>query len=62
MYLIYLKTFNYLSRTLGGSLDENCYCYTLEVSFFSYQPNGFNQPIPYTEEGCKFISIASNSN
>ena len=41
---------NYL-RTLGGSLDENCYCYTLEVSFFSYQPNGFSQPIPYTDEG-----------
>lgn len=38
-------------RTLGGSLDENCYCYTLEVSFFSYQPNGFSQPIPYTDEG-----------
>jgi cytosolic carboxypeptidase protein 6 len=38
-------------RTLGGSLDENCLCYTLEVSFFSYQPVGFSQPIPYTEEG-----------
>lgn len=41
-------------RTLGGSLDEKCHCYTLEVSFFSYQPSGFNQPIPYTEEECIF--------
>ena len=23
----------------------------MEVSFFSYQPNGFSQPIPYTDEG-----------
>jgi hypothetical protein len=23
----------------------------LEVSFFSYQPSGFSQPIPYTDEG-----------
>lgn len=42
-------------RTLGGSLDENCYCYTLEVSFFSYQPVGFSHPIPYTEEECKIL-------
>lgn len=44
-------------RTLGGSLDENCYCYTLEVSFFSYQPVGFSHPIPYTEEECKLKFI-----
>ena len=43
-------------RTLGGSLDENCHCYTLEVSFFSYQPAGFNHPIPYTEEECETYS------
>ena len=44
-------------RTLGGSLDENTYCYTLEVSFFSYQPAGFSHPIPYTEEECKILFL-----
>lgn len=42
----------FIKRALGGSLDENCHCYTLEVSFFSYQPAGFAHPIPYTEEEC----------
>jgi cytosolic carboxypeptidase protein 6 len=45
-------------RTLGGSLDENCYCYTLEVSFFSYQPVGFTYPIPYTEE--EYMKLGRN--
>ncbi|CAF0840405.1 unnamed protein product [Brachionus calyciflorus] len=45
-------------RTLGGSLDENCNCYTLEVSFFSYQPAGFNHPIPYTEE--EYMKLGRN--
>lgn len=45
-------------RTLGGSLDENCYCYTLEVSFFSYQPVGFIHPIPYTEE--EYMKLGRN--
>ncbi|XP_064625575.1 cytosolic carboxypeptidase 6-like [Lineus longissimus] len=35
-------------RTLGGVLDDSSYCYTLEVSFFSYQALG--QALPYTEE------------
>ncbi|CAD5111938.1 DgyrCDS1200 [Dimorphilus gyrociliatus] len=39
-------------RTLGGILDENSYCYTLEVSFYSYTPANSStlQPIPYTED------------
>ncbi|XP_052255963.1 cytosolic carboxypeptidase 6-like isoform X3 [Dreissena polymorpha] len=37
-------------RTLGGCLDENSHCYTLEVSFFSYQSTT-GQAMPYTEEG-----------
>lgn len=37
-------------------MDENTYCYTLEVSFFSYQPVGFSHPIPYTEEECKYLT------
>lgn len=48
----------FFSRTLGGSLDENCYCYTLEVSFFSYQPVGFSHPIPYTEE--EYMKLGRN--
>lgn len=54
---IFISIFNF--RALGGSLDENCYCYTLEVSFFSYQPAGFSHPIPYTEEEC---TIKTNIN
>lgn len=38
-------------RTLGSCLDENSHCYTLEVSFFSYQTNSASQALPYTEEG-----------
>ncbi|CAH1774105.1 unnamed protein product, partial [Owenia fusiformis] len=37
-------------RTLGGILDENCHCYTLEVSFFSYMTNSSSNALPYTEE------------
>ncbi|KAI8786838.1 cytosolic carboxypeptidase 6 [Biomphalaria glabrata] len=36
-------------RTLGSCLDES-HCYTLEVSFFSYQTNTTGQSMPYTEE------------
>ncbi|XP_059174977.1 cytosolic carboxypeptidase 6-like [Physella acuta] len=36
-------------RTLGSCLDES-HCYTLEVSFFSYQTNSTGQSMPYTEE------------
>ncbi|KAK3746148.1 hypothetical protein RRG08_003586 [Elysia crispata] len=35
--------------TLGSCLDES-HCYTLEVSFFSYQTNTTGQSMPYTEE------------
>ncbi|XP_048255716.1 cytosolic carboxypeptidase 6-like isoform X1 [Haliotis rufescens] len=38
-------------RTLGGCMDENAHCYTLEVSFFSYQTSTTGQAMPYTEEG-----------
>ncbi|XP_050388353.1 cytosolic carboxypeptidase 6 [Patella vulgata] len=38
-------------RTLGGCLDESAHCYTLEVSFYSYQTSTASQFMPYTEEG-----------
>ncbi|WAR24325.1 CBPC6-like protein [Mya arenaria] len=38
-------------RTLGGCLDDNSHCYTLEVSFYSYQTSSTGQAMPYTEEG-----------
>lgn len=38
-------------RTLGGCLDENSHCYTLEVSFFSYNTSSTGASMPYTEEG-----------
>ncbi|CAF0742118.1 unnamed protein product [Adineta steineri] len=37
-------------RTLGGCLQESTHCYTLEVSFFSYQTSSNSQSIPYTED------------
>nr|XP_033771416.1 cytosolic carboxypeptidase 6-like [Geotrypetes seraphini] len=37
-------------RFLGGLLDDSSYCYTLEVSFYSYIMGGANSTIPYTEE------------
>ncbi|XP_069837683.1 cytosolic carboxypeptidase 6-like [Dendropsophus ebraccatus] len=37
-------------RFLGGLLDNSSYCYTLEVSFYSYMLSGAAPAIPYTEE------------
>ncbi|KAK7492935.1 hypothetical protein BaRGS_00015882 [Batillaria attramentaria] len=37
-------------RTLGGCLDES-HCYTLEVSFYSYQTSTTGTATPYTEDG-----------
>ncbi|KAM8930561.1 cytosolic carboxypeptidase 6 [Pelodytes ibericus] len=37
-------------RFLGGLLDDSSYCYTLEVSFYSYTLGGTSSAIPYTEE------------
>lgn len=39
-------------RFLGGLLDDTSYCYTLEVSFYSYMTVGSTAPVPYTEETC----------
>ncbi|TNN75358.1 Cytosolic carboxypeptidase 6 [Liparis tanakae] len=39
-------------RFLGGLLDDTSYCYTLEVSFYSYMAAGSTAPVPYTEETC----------
>ncbi|KAF0042161.1 hypothetical protein F2P81_005693 [Scophthalmus maximus] len=39
-------------RFLGGLLDDTSYCYTLEVSFYSYMTAGSNAPVPYTEDTC----------
>ncbi|XP_059583800.1 cytosolic carboxypeptidase 6 isoform X2 [Alligator mississippiensis] len=37
-------------RFLGGLLDDTSYCYTLEVSFYSYIVGGATSTVPYTEE------------
>ncbi|KAL2090083.1 hypothetical protein ACEWY4_014771 [Coilia grayii] len=37
-------------RFLGGLLDDSSYCYTLEVSFYSYIMAGSSAPVPYTED------------
>ncbi|XP_078187792.1 cytosolic carboxypeptidase 6 isoform X6 [Callithrix jacchus] len=37
-------------RFLGGLLDHTSYCYTLEVSFYSYIVSGTTAAVPYTEE------------
>uniref|UniRef100_A0AVJ2 ATP/GTP binding protein-like 4 n=2 Tax=Homo sapiens TaxID=9606 RepID=A0AVJ2_HUMAN len=39
-------------RFLGGLLDHTSYCYTLEVSFYSYIISGTTAAVPYTEEAC----------
>ncbi|XP_072040109.1 cytosolic carboxypeptidase 6-like [Amphiura filiformis] len=38
-------------RFLGGLLDENSMCYTLEASFYCYNSSSSNTQIPYDEEG-----------
>ncbi|XP_075472408.1 uncharacterized protein LOC142503696 isoform X3 [Ascaphus truei] len=45
-------------RFLGGLLDDSSYCYTLEVSFYSYMVGGTNSTIPYTEEA--YMKLGSN--
>ncbi|XP_061594196.1 cytosolic carboxypeptidase 6 [Cololabis saira] len=37
-------------RFLGGLLDDSSYCYTLEVSFYSYRTADSTAPLPYTEQ------------
>ncbi|XP_013803908.2 cytosolic carboxypeptidase 6-like [Apteryx mantelli] len=37
-------------RFLGGLLNDTSYCYTLEVSFYSYVVGGTTSAVPYTEE------------
>ncbi|XP_068019946.1 BEN domain-containing protein 5 isoform X3 [Melanerpes formicivorus] len=37
-------------RFLGGLLNDTSYCYTLEVSFYSYMLGGLTSAVPYTEE------------
>ncbi|XP_064927499.1 cytosolic carboxypeptidase 6 isoform X4 [Columba livia] len=37
-------------RFLGGLLNDTSYCYTLEVSFYSYILGGTTSTVPYTEE------------
>ncbi|XP_007435660.2 cytosolic carboxypeptidase 6-like [Python bivittatus] len=39
-------------RFLGGLLDDTSYCYTLEVSFYSYIVGGTTSTVPYSEETC----------
>uniref|UniRef100_A0A8B9PHM3 ATP/GTP binding protein like 4 n=1 Tax=Apteryx owenii TaxID=8824 RepID=A0A8B9PHM3_APTOW len=45
-------------RFLGGLLNDTSYCYTLEVSFYSYVVGGTTSAVPYTEEAC--ILLKSN--
>uniref|UniRef100_A0A8C1PBU6 BEN domain-containing protein 5 n=1 Tax=Cyprinus carpio TaxID=7962 RepID=A0A8C1PBU6_CYPCA len=45
-------------RFLGGLLDDTSYCYTLEVSFYSYLTAGSTSPVPYTEDG--YIRLGRN--
>lgn len=42
---------------MGEILDENCLCYTLEVSFFSYKlkNNPLTKSTPYFEDTCNFL-------
>ncbi|XP_026104747.1 cytosolic carboxypeptidase 6-like, partial [Carassius auratus] len=44
-------------RFLGGLLDDTSYCYTLEVSFYSYLTAGSTSPVPYTEDGCILLFL-----
>lgn len=45
-------------RFLGGLLDDTSYCYTLEVSFYSYMTSGSTAPVAYTEETCILGGVA----
>ncbi|XP_013869679.1 cytosolic carboxypeptidase 6 [Austrofundulus limnaeus] len=45
-------------RFLGGLLDDTSYCYTLEVSFYSYMTAGSAAPVPYSEES--YMKLGSN--
>uniref|UniRef100_A0A4W3KHA5 AGBL carboxypeptidase 4 n=1 Tax=Callorhinchus milii TaxID=7868 RepID=A0A4W3KHA5_CALMI len=45
-------------RFLGGLLDDTSYCYTLEVSFYSYIIAGTNNTVPYTEE--TYMKLGNN--
>ncbi|CAD5216263.1 unnamed protein product [Bursaphelenchus xylophilus] len=44
-------------RTMGELLDDNCLCYTMEVSFFSYKPkdNQEEQAVPYLKSGYELL-------
>ncbi|KAI4580149.1 hypothetical protein MJT46_001517 [Ovis ammon polii x Ovis aries] len=44
-------------RFLGGLLDHTSYCYTLEVSFYSYIIGGTTAAVPYTEEAFQSCSL-----
>ncbi|XP_043555159.1 cytosolic carboxypeptidase 6 [Chiloscyllium plagiosum] len=45
-------------RFLGGLLDDTSYCYTLEVSFYSYVVGGTTSTVPYTEEA--YMKLGNN--
>ncbi|XP_073435266.1 cytosolic carboxypeptidase 6 isoform X2 [Dendrobates tinctorius] len=45
-------------RFLGGLLDNSSYCYTLEVSFYSYMLSGTISAVPYTEEA--YMTLGRN--
>ncbi|XP_053481286.1 cytosolic carboxypeptidase 6 [Ictalurus furcatus] len=45
-------------RFLGGLLDDTSYCYTLEVSFYSFLTAGSTTPIPYTEDS--YMKLGKN--
>ncbi|XP_042661506.1 BEN domain-containing protein 5 isoform X2 [Tyto alba] len=45
-------------RFLGGLLNDTSYCYTLEVSFYSYILGGPTSAVPYTEEA--YMKLGKN--
>ncbi|XP_063723535.1 cytosolic carboxypeptidase 6-like [Symsagittifera roscoffensis] len=45
-------------RYLGGAMNEDALCYTLEVSFYGYMTSTSSQVIPYTEEA--YIKLGRN--
>ncbi|KAL1022423.1 hypothetical protein UPYG_G00026770 [Umbra pygmaea] len=58
-------------RFLGGLLDDTSYCYTLEVSFYSYMTSASTSPVPYTEDtymklgrnvACTFLDYYRHNN
>ena len=62
--MVYMHNINsnarvFRCRSLGDCLSPQTHCYTLEVSFFSYnlQQGATDMQVPYTEEACILLSL-----